>query len=546
MARVFTKGEFFEGLSAHLQGIPTERQELWMEYKYDPVKFVSECCYTITDVDPPNGVFKTELLALFAVQADFVNGMVEIDRENDTFYVNDSHVEKSRQMGMSWILMAIFGVWVPLFWPGMNGLAISRKEKEVDDGGENSTTDSMFGKARFMYDRLPSWLKPKQDFQFKLLTIRNPNNGSYLRGDTANPNAGRGGTYKFAVCDEWAFVPNSELVWSAISRACPRGKILNSTPFGSGNHYARMKRQHVRGTDTGFKFFRLHWSQHPLYSRGLAFSEELGRLSSPWYESQIRTMTPEQIARELEINYARSVTGLVYPEFSVDDIEQVTTEAEFAPEKGEIYLGWDFGLSDPTAVLLCQKNRLGGYDVFQEVQSDGLAVVNVVPQIKEFARGYNMPVYHWGDPAGNQREKISGSSIIEELGKHGIVVNSRVRPVVDGISLVRTMHRERKIRVHPRCLIYIECKENYHYPLGRDGTPKEGAEIPVHDWSSHMMDAERYLATGIFEEGNLSAEDFMSGGSDSEGHDEWVEHSNESDEEIFGMAIDSFEVFGRG
>jgi hypothetical protein len=76
------------------------------------------------------------------------------------------------------------------------------------------------------------------------------------------------------------------------------------------------------------------------------------------------------------------------------------------------------------------------------------------------------------------------------------------------------MHQNRQIRIHSRCLIVTECKTNYHYPQTPDGTVREGVELPAHDWASHMMDGERYLAMGVFNKGQIDPEDFVSGSGD--------------------------------
>jgi hypothetical protein len=539
MARkVYDRSEFFGSIAEGISGVPKDLQAKMEFYKRHPAEFVSEQCATITDIDPPHGKFRVVKMKLFQAQTDLVNRMITFDEEHDDVYVDDTHLEKSRQMGMSWILADVFGVWAPMFWPAVQGLFISRKEDEVDDGGNRSTTKCLLGKVRFVYEHLDEWLKEMAPFEFKFLHVTNRANDSWIMGESANPNAGRGGTFKYVVADEWAFVPQSEAVYSGISRACPRGKILNSTPFGTGNHYARIKRMHTHGEDTGYKFIRLHWSQNPMYARGMSVNPDTGRLTSPWYESQIKTMTPEQVARELEISYTASMSGMVYPEFNVD-VDVMDKEhaylADYDPRKGPVYVGWDFGLNDPTALLLIQKNELGGYDIFNELQMEGQPIENFVPYIQSWQNSTypGSDFIHWGDIAGTQKEQVTGSSVIETLAMSGIYVNSKKQAVQDGIRKIRLMHQNRQIRVHPRCLTYIECKTNHHYPLDPTGRPREGIEVPYHDWTSHICSAERYVVMGVFDEGELRAEDFIMGGS-RDGEAEWTSVS--SDDEIFGLS----------
>lgn len=514
--RSYEKDDFFSKLAASLTGLPEDLHAKREQYKYEPWKFISEQCETITDIDPPNGVYRSTKMVLVPAQINLVQKMVEFS--GDDFFINDSHIEKSRQMGMSWILCGL-GLWAIEFWPNITGLYLSRKEDEVDDGGAKSTRDSLLGKIRYQYEHQDEWLKEYAPLEFKFLQVGNPANNSLILGESANPNAGRGGTYKFVVGDEWAHVPASEAVAMAIDNACKRGKILNSTPWGTGNHYARIKKMHTRGQDTGYKFIRLHWSQMPKYAIGLTTDPKTGRLTSPWYQRVTKTMTKEAIAREMEMSYSASMAGLVYPEFNIDVDAQGTNEfdakVDFDPRKGPIYVGWDFGLNDPTCFILCQKNELGGYDVFYEVQEDGKPIINFVPYINELKERYQVDWFHHGDIAGIQREKVSGSSVIEELARLGVQVQYKKQAVQDGISLIRVMHQNRQIRVHSRCVLYQECKTNYHYPLTTDGSPREGVEIPVHDWSSHLMDAERYFAMGVFQDGEVDPDDFYTGDGDS-------------------------------
>jgi hypothetical protein len=537
--RAYDKQDFFGALAERISGVPSDKQKKFNHYKYNPADFISEQLYTVSDIDPPNGKFRSVKLVVFPAQRDLINKIVIFDDETGEFYIDDTHLEKSRQMGMSWILTGI-GLWAIQFWPNVNGLYISRKEDEVDDGGNRSTIKSLFGKVRYQYEHQEQWLQDMAKLDFKFLHIINEGNNSWIMGESANPNAGRGGTFKFVVCDEWAFVPNSEAVYSAVSRACPRGKILNSTPFGIGNNYARLKRMHQKGQETGFKYIRLHWSQNPMYSRGMEIDSESGRMTSPWYKKTIQTMTVEQIARELEISYSNSMSGLVYPEFNIDiDVLSETDawKADFDARKGPVYVGWDFGLNDPTALLLIQKNELGGYDVFNELQAEGQPIENFVPYVQSWQNDTYKGVdfLHWGDIAGTQREQVTGSSVIETLAYLGVYVQSKKQGVQDGIRKIRLMHQQRQIRVHPRCITYIECKTNHHYPLDPTGKPREGIEVPYHDWSSHICAAERYVVMGVFEEGEITADSVMTGGSH-DGEGDWTADAS-MDAEIFGVVI---------
>lgn len=535
MPRFYEKTDFFGKLSTSLTGLPEDLAAKKEQYRREPWTFISEQCMTITDINPPHGIFRNAKMELFPAQVELIKKLITFDDNYLDFFIDDAHVEKSRQQGLSWILSGV-GLWAIEFWDNIRGLYLSRKEDEVDDGGERSTVESLFGKLRFQYNNQDEWLKEECDLTFKFLQVNNKSRQSFLVGESANPNAGRGGTYKFAMVDEAAYVPNSEAVMMAVDQACKRGKVLNSTPFGSGNHYARIKRMHTRNIDTGYRFIRLHWSQNPWQAKGLTLDPDTGQMTSPWYKAITRTMTREAIARELEISYSASMAGMVYPEFNIDldagGSAEFDAQCDFSPSKGIVYCGWDFGLNDPTALVLFQKNPLGGYDVFNELQLDGQPIENFVPYVQSWNEHYPVDWRHYGDIAGIQREQVKGSSVIETLALHGIQIQYKKQAVQDGIRLIRLMHQSRRVRVHSRCLTYIECKTNYHYPLDPNGKPREGIEIPYHDWSSHMMSAERYAVMGVFGEEDIDSASFWTGGT-RDGHSEWLD-SDVDAEAAFG------------
>ncbi len=143
---------------------------------------VSWCCAVNANLDAPDG---TPPAVEPIPDSPHVQALVSA-----FFPARDVIIEKSRYMLASWVAMAA----VPhdlLFarnWPVMT---LSRVESLVDAGGENSTMDSLHGKVRFMGKHLPPFLR-RTPLEFKHLTIRNPVNGSHVKGFSATPSAGRG------------------------------------------------------------------------------------------------------------------------------------------------------------------------------------------------------------------------------------------------------------------------------------------------------------------------------------------------------------------
>jgi len=106
----------------------------------------------------------------------------------------DRHVEKTRQMMISW-LTAAEHLWGVMFIHGYAGFLASCKEKLVDDGGENSTPNSLMGRIRYIYDRLPDEIRDWAPLSFSHLRIHCPAQSSFIVGEGTSPNMGRGGTW---------------------------------------------------------------------------------------------------------------------------------------------------------------------------------------------------------------------------------------------------------------------------------------------------------------------------------------------------------------
>lgn len=224
----------------------------------------------------------------------------------------DVIVEKSRDMMVSWLCMigVLHDLLFQRHWATMT---LSRVETLVDDGGEASTIDSLHGKIRFLWDRLPGFLR-SQPLSFRYLQIRNEANDCHVTGFSATPSAGRGPKWQRAIIDEFAWVPHSEMVMASVARACPQGKMLVSTPHGKNNAFARVVHQssrqvfpQVEQKNAHWERLTIHWTQHP-------------ERDQAWYDAQQSSgsMTEEAVAQELDISYTRSLGRRCYPKFVYD------------------------------------------------------------------------------------------------------------------------------------------------------------------------------------------------------------------------------------
>lgn len=223
----------------------------------------------------------------------------------------DLPIEKSRDMGASWMIILTF-LW---FWLSPKGgadfLLGSRIEDYVDKKGDMRT---LMQKARYALYKLPKWLRPKgfsrkqHDNYMKLI---NPETGASITGESNNANFSTGGRYAAILYDEFAkWKDTDRSAWIAGGDATPC-RIPNSTPFGAAG-------QHYDLVTSGKPKVVMHWSRHPEKAAGLYCVwpkpeeadevvdwEHWTGLRSPWYDRECarRDATPVGIAQELDIDY---------------------------------------------------------------------------------------------------------------------------------------------------------------------------------------------------------------------------------------------------
>ena len=476
------------------------------------------------------------------------------------------HVEKTRQMMLSWACMATF-LWDINFHDNWQDLAVSKKAIDVDDGGDISTYNSLLGKVRMMYEHLPEYLY--MPFEIVKFRIRNPTRNSGIRGETGNRDAGRSGTYKRAVLDEAARIPASEMSFKAARQACKRGLGLISTPEGKGNVFAR-----IRFTPaTTFKKESYWWPENPLKNEGLACAHctwharpgdtlspleqyrahvcphpEGPKATSPWYRREGLDLRPDQIGSELDISYETSVRGRVFPTFNgprhIKPMETYRARTQLGVEKWEaevgprgehehldayrrrylraamdpnlpIFTAWDFGVGDPTAILLGQ-----------EVSSDG-PLIRWIDEYENTDQSFDHyhafwrdlwlsvwkeiggdsvhPFLHYGDPAGKNRESDLRSWIMN-LGSASPPIHiihamrtgaeggrKRIGTMAEWLDFIREQYRQDHVEISSWCAGLIDATTQYHYPVDEEGNPIPGATEPVHDQWSHKCSAKRYM-----------------------------------------------------
>lgn len=273
----------------------------------------------------------------------------------------------------------------------------------------------------------------------------------------------RGQFYDFIVIDEVAMMRNFWIGWEEVIRPTltdRKGEVMFiSTPKGFNHFYDlyKMEEQH-RDTYKSFHFTSFDNPHIP--------HEEL--------EEAKKELPENKFAQEYLASFRKS-EGLVYKEFdrvkhlyNSEDIRTTLTQ--------RIILGVDFGYTNPTCVLVIQKDNEGNYWIDDEWYRTGKTNIEIIEYCKS-----KKPNYIYADPAEPDR--------IEEMKRHKLYVKDVDKDVSSGIDRVRALFKENKITVNRRCVNLISELESYSYP---DKKPdRNEQENPIKE-NDHCVDALRY------------------------------------------------------
>lgn len=216
--------------------------------KDDPIFYFNAFVWTYDPRLPENE--KILPFITFSIQDDAIR------RLNDAIeYGRDVVIEKSRDMGVSWICCGLFEKrWH--FNRDQTFMMISRDADEVDKPGY---PDCLFWKIDAIHRHLPSWLMPRgwdARRNRKKMVFDNPENGSTINGEATVAGAAVGGRKTAMLMDEFSRIPFAYelLLGTADSSRC---RIFNFTPYGTSNSAYDL------ATRTNITKLRLHWSADP-------------------------------------------------------------------------------------------------------------------------------------------------------------------------------------------------------------------------------------------------------------------------------------------
>jgi len=422
-------------------------------------------------------------------------------------------IEKSRQMGITWLMMGVFYYW--FLFHRQRYLIVSQKQEYVDKAWDMR---SCFEKLRYFTRLMPKWMLP-EDFSADVWTRWNKYmamslpDGSSITWESANPNAWTWGTYHCIFLDEMAKMQNASQINTACAAATPC-IIYNSTPLGEWNEYYRMR---LKAREWKIDWVTLHWSLHPLYDQA-------------WYDWKTAWMTPEKIAQELEISYNASVEWAVYKRFHpkpVWDIEIGDFRYDYTLP---LYCSIDnshWG-TDNHAIIVFQTTPLWKIRIIDTIQLPSKTSITECASFlaKQPIAWFVMDDYTFNffskwktykpavfiaDPY-DTHTTWNDTSISKEYAKFGInlvtpmTVMGTKGNVAEQIRI--TQSNLNRLEVSEWSTDFISAIQNARYPERQETSQSTATNYkPIHDWTSHFRTALEYAILFITEQEELKPRD---------------------------------------
>jgi hypothetical protein len=297
-----------------------------------------------------------------------------------------------------------------------------------------------------------------------------------------NPDSLRGQYFDGVVIDEVG--DQNPRIWNEILRPALADRLgwacFIGTPKGA-NHFAELADR--AKSEEGWKYLEYKASQTKI-------------LPESELKAAYREMGEDKYNQEFECSFNAAVEGSYYGKI-INDLERDGHISDFPRDDlCRSFVAWDLGMGDSTALWVAQ---LAGKEVrlLDCVENHGQGLDWYVRWLKDndYA-GFSQILPH----DVQVRELGTGKSRREVLEEAGLSITVAPRlSVADGIQAVR--------RLLPRCWFHPRTKQGLdalrNYRREHDERRQIFYEKPLHDWSSHMSDAFRYLAIGL-DEGDSS------------------------------------------
>ena len=475
----------------------TDVLENYKRYKKDPWAFLTECVFTLNEVN------KSDPVQRFP-DKEYLKMYCKIWQKYPLIAV-----PKSRRMTMSWITISLY-VWETIFHKGRFTAFVSKKEDDAD---------FLVKRAKFIIDNLdrtkiPQDLIPAYEDKFCFLNF--PELNSKIQGFPQGADQLRQYTFSGIFGDESAFWENAEKFYSASLPTIDGGgrMTLVSSPapgffkklcFDAMDvlgditvaEYAPEYKQPLEGVrvwqnlKNKFLIYELHYTADP------------GKRHQEYKDSIKNSLPLQEYLREYELHWDTFHGHPVYPEFSKVHI----TNDFLGPTSGlPMLISFDWGLTPCAVIGQYDDGVLTIFKEYQEVNMGAQRFIEKVatdlrlryPEFSDFKKNWRA----FADPAGMFRSGTDENTCFNIASKYFNItpgpvaweerrnaVSSFLRKLENGKPAFQVYGRE--------CPMIVKGFEG-GYRFSEKSVDIEPNKLrPIKDIYSHLADATQYLCAGL-------------------------------------------------
>lgn len=272
---------------------------------------------------------------------------------------------------------------------------------------------------------------------------------------------------------------------SSIQGGCTWAGIwMDSNPMHTGHELYRL-----------FKYDKPRGHEFFIQPSGLSrAAENVKNLPPGYYESVSEGQEAEWVDEYVHGLNPNRNKGSVYGEL-LANLESVgAMSCDFQHPTDGIFVNFDLGVSDATAMWWWRPNAHGGVDALDYYEATGKGLSHFVDELRRREEDEGWSYTRLVLPHDARHRSLTGATVEEQLGDAypGKVDVLPLLPLEDGISAARYL-LERLCRFHVRCVAGVQALREYKYEFDLDR--RIYSRKPVHDWTSHGADCWRYIAS---------------------------------------------------
>lgn len=458
---------------------PKIQKELWEKCGKHPIIFFNMFLRTYNPrLNMPHLPFIT-----YPYQDVFINQVAEaIDKWIDVW------VDKSRDMWFSWLVLWILTRWFLFKW--WSSLIWSYKEWYVD---EQWNMDSSFERLRYIFSRLPWWMKPN-DMIEKFMSVSKKEWWECEIAWDCGPNFWTWWRRKVSFLDEFA-------LWVRDDTALRKTKDISNcrifwwTPEWTNNVYGKVMTDHPDYKHLLKRKIRLYRKDHPLKTDAR-------------YKYQQHTRTTLDLAKEVDISYETSVTWAVYPLF-----KRMATKWTFVYNiKRKTYWSWDFW-RDSNSFILWQKDFItwavyviktfervwrhikdfAWLVIWKPYQWNNWAYSEDDYQIMDYMRLIRFSNHFWDPYNSDTRTTAQTDTIRTALREMWVNLTTNRKSTLKE-RITKTQLWLNRLFYDSDCVSWEQAIIQSHYPQIKEWSESTAErDKPVHDENSHYRTATEYF-----------------------------------------------------